>query len=157
LDLKSASVKERATMAGPRYRFVLVEEPETMLPVRYRRVRMPPPVFPPRPDPTAALLEALFKLSYRSEGESAWAPFLSDNPLAFLLDAMGDAVLLWREGREMVYANPAARLLGIVRPRPTVALETVVVEERRFERRCLSFRAFGGELILEVLRRVEET
>jgi PAS domain-containing protein len=141
--------------SSPRYRIVLVEEPETTLPVRYRRARVPPDS-PARPDPIGALLEALFKLSFRSEGESAWAPVLSDNPLAFLLDAMGDAVLLWRAGGDMVYANPAARRLGIVRQRPAVPLELLLVEESRYERRCLAFRTLGGELVLEVLRRVEE-
>jgi PAS domain-containing protein len=142
----------------PRYRFVLVEDPETTLPVRYQppRHRVYPPVVV-RSEPMELLLEALWRLSLRGEGESAWAPSLSENPLEFLLDAIGDAVVLRREGGATVYANPAARRLAIPEPEPfrdPQGVETVELEGGRFERRRMAFRSGNAELTLEVLRRL---
>lgn len=146
---------------GPRYRFVLVQEPETTLPVRYRRTRPSFSYLVQRSDPMEVLLEALWKLSHRSEGELAWAPSLADNPLAFLLDAMGDAVIVRQREGGMVYANPAARRMGvepleqIERRRSFVALERLQLDERRYERRCMAFGDGDRALVLEVLRRME--
>ena len=139
----------------PRYRFVLMEEPEDTLPVRYRRWR---PFFPPRPpwlDPLQALFEALSRLNRRGVGEAAWAPALADNPLAFLLDAMGDAVLLRQRDGEMVYANPAARRLGLTDTGPAVSLEILQVQDQSYERRCMTFGLGNKVMVLEVLRRVD--
>lgn len=142
---------------GPRYRFVLVQEPDTTLPVRFRRTRPAFSYWVRRSDPMEVLLEALFKLSHRSEGTSAWAPSLADNPLAFLLDAMGDAVIVRHRDGKMVYANPAARRMGVEpleQDRAFAALEMLELENRRFERRCMAFGEGRHTLVLEVLRKV---
>ena len=96
------------TGKGPRYRFVLIEEQGETLPVRYRHRRPRFQQWIRRTEPMEALLEALLRLSRRGEGQAAWAPSLADNPLIFLLDAMGDAVILRTRAGNMVYANPAA-------------------------------------------------
>jgi PAS domain-containing protein len=143
-------------MAG-RYRFILVEEPESLLPVRYRRSGSPPPIWIRRADPMEVLVEAFLRLSFRSEGARAWAPALAENPLTFLLDAMGDAVILRLEDGEMIYANPAAHRLDVeaLERRPATALELLQVEDRQYERRCMSFSHGARTFLLEVLRRVE--
>jgi PAS domain-containing protein len=144
-------------MAG-RYRFILVEEPESLLPVRYRRSVPPPPIWVRRSDPLEVLVEAFLRLSFRSEGARAWAPALSENPLTFLLDAVGDAVILRLGDGQMVYANPAARGLDVeaLERRSATALELLQVEGRQYERRCMSFSHGAQTFLLEVLRRVEQ-
>jgi len=145
------------TGQGPRYRFVLVEEPAETLPVRYRRTRPFPQVWIRRTDPLEVLLEAFLKLNRRSEGEQAWAPVLSENPLTFLLDAVGDAILVWDRDGALVYANPAARRLaglGLGAPESLVALDELELAHERFERRCMTFVQGPVQLILEVVRRV---
>lgn len=139
----------------PRYRFVLVEEPETTLPVRYQpRHRVYPSPVVLRTDPMEHLLEALWRLSFRGEGERAWAPALSENPLEFLLDAIGDAVVLRRESGATIYANPAARRLGAPEPESFRELDTIELAGGRFERRCMAFESGRERLVLEVLRRL---
>jgi PAS domain-containing protein len=143
----------------PRYRFILVEEPAETLPVRYRR-RRSPPFMVRRTDPMEVLLEAFLRLSWRSEGSAAWAPVLSENPLTFLLDAVGDAVVVRHSDGRLAYANPAARRLAWdaldETAEPLTSLEVLEVGGRRFERRCMPFGQGPRSLILEVLRRLEE-
>jgi len=146
---------------GPRYRFVLVEEPETTLPNHYHRSRPAVTFFMKRTDPLETLFEALLMLNRRSEGARAWAPVLSDNPLVFLLDAMQDAVFLRNHSGKMVYANPAARrlsrhqeLVEILTARPYTALETLELAEGLFERRCMEFGYGSQTVVLEVLCRM---
>ena len=142
-------------MSG-RYRFVLIEEPAVSLPVRYQRSRRPAqPVWVRRADPLELLLEAFWRLSRRGEGESAWAPALSDDPLTFLLDAIGDAVTLRGPAGRLMYANPAARRLGLPERSPGCELEVLELESGRYERRCMSFRQGDELVVLEVLRRME--
>ena len=143
---------------GPRYRFVLVQEPGTTLPVRYRRRRPFVPLWVRRSDPLEALIEAFLKLDRRGEGQAAWAPVLSDNPLSFLLDALGDAVVVRYDDGRLAYANPAARQLeGLLDDEdgPHGALEQLQLGHRRYERRCMRFGRAGSALVLEVLRRLE--
>lgn len=143
----------------PRYRVVLLQEPDNTLPVRYRPPR-PSGYWIRRTDPLEALLEAFFRLDRRGEGNRAWAPVLSDNPLTFLLDAMGDAVLVRHRDGRLAYANPAARrlsgnALAPMEPLAELATQVVELEHRRYERRCMRFGRGGGTLILEVLRRLD--
>jgi hypothetical protein len=141
-------------MSG-RYRFVLIEEPAVRLPVRYQRSRRPAQaVWVQRADPLELLLEAFWRLSRRGEGERAWAPALSDDPLTFLLDAIGDAVTLRGPGGRLMYANPAARRLGLPERSPYHELEELELEGTRYERRCMSFRQGDELVVLEVLRRI---
>lgn len=140
---------------NPRYRFVLLEDPENRLPVLYRPPR--PITFPlliQRTDPLEDLIEAFLRLSFRGEGEEAWAPALAENPLLFLLDTISDAVVLRLEHGNMLYANPAARNMGVLQSRPTTAFEKLRLNDQLYERRCMSFSAGPNTVVLEVLRRV---
>jgi len=143
-----------------RYRFVLVEDTDTALPVRYEPRWTPPPVWVRRTDPLELLLEAFARLSFRSEGAFAWAPALSDNPLAFLLDAVSDAVVLRSSSGRAVYANPSARRMVIHERWPDLAhaeaaYEVLQAEDGQYERRCMSFSQGGETFVLEVLRRMD--
>lgn len=142
---------------GPRYRFILVEDPGTTLPVRFRQRRALPRFWVRRTDPMEALLEAFLKLDRRGEGEQPWAPVLSEDPLTFLLDALGDAVLLRRPDGSLAYANPAARRLasGLGPTHRRVALEVLELDAGRFERRCMAFGEGPRSLVVEVLRRLD--
>lgn len=126
-----------------RYRFVLIEESDQRLPVRYRRARSyrAPPLIP-RPDPMQALLEAFELLDRRGEGSEAWAPVLADNPLSFLLDALEDAVLVREVEGRLLYRNRAARRLpaasGDVTPHT--------------EHRRMRFRFGRAQLELEIIQ-----
>lgn len=143
--------------APPRYRVVLVEEPWTTLPVRYRRARPFPPFWVRRTDPMEALLEALLKLGRRGEGSTAWAPVLSENPLTFLLDAVGDAVCVRYHDGRVAYANPAAQRLGELArlgPATESSLEVLELGDVRYERRAMTFGPGRAALTVEVLRRV---
>jgi PAS domain-containing protein len=143
--------------APPRYRVVLVEEPWTTLPVRHRRTRAFPSFWVRRTDPMQALLEALLKLGRRGEGSTAWAPVLSEDPLTFLLDAVGDAVCVRHSDGRVAYANPAAQRLGeLARQRPATksSLEVLELGDARYERRSMTFGRGRTALIVEVLRRL---
>jgi hypothetical protein len=141
-------------MSG-RYRFVLVEDPGVSLPVRYQRARQAGPTMWVRASPLELLLEAFWRLSRRGEGELAWAPALSEDPLTFLLDALGDAVTVRGAGGRLLYENPAARRLGLPERASFHALELLEVGSHRYERRCMSFQKGDESLTLEVVRRVE--
>jgi len=99
----------------------------------------------------AALLEAFAYLDRRGEGFEGWAPSLADNPIAFLLDALGDAVFLRdaKDGR-LIYRNRAARQLPLGRrEKPTAAPEkSEEPADTHTSRRSMVFR--WGRLTLEV-------
>ena len=128
-----------------RYRFVLIEETDQRLPVRYRRARSyraPPPLIP-EPNPMQALLEAFALLDRRGEGSEAWAPVLADNPIAFLLDALEDAVLVREVEGRLLYRNRAARRL-------TVASGDEAAP--RTDHRRMRFRFGRAQLELEIIQ-----
>ncbi len=136
-----------------RYRFVLLEDPGVTLPVPYQPPA-PQPVWVRAPDPLDLLVAALYRLSWRGEGEEPWAPALAEDPLAFLLDAIGDAVILREQGGRLMYANPAARRLRLPEQALERELELLELEDARYERRCMTFQHGAARLVLEVLRRV---
>lgn len=144
-------------MAGrKRYRFVLVEEAESTLPVRY----VPPgrastPVWICQADPLEALLEAFVTLQRRGEGTDAWAPALSANPLSFLLDTLEEAVLLREPGGRTLFSNQAAIDFGIDQCAPSAApLEEIEHHHQRFRRRRMVFRRGQREIVVEVTQRL---
>jgi PAS domain-containing protein len=141
---------------GKRYRFVLIEEAESTVPVRY----MPPdraraPVWICQADPMEALLEAFVTLERRGEGSEAWAPALSGNPLSFLLDTLDEAVLLRDESGRALFRNQAALHLGVDRFAPAVEpLEEFDVHQRRYRRRRLVYRRGPQQFVIEITRRL---
>jgi hypothetical protein len=157
-------------MGTGRWRIQLVEEEdEPGLPMLWR----------PRPDPdeaagpgaapdrsaSLALLAAVRRLGRRSEGPQAWTAPLSEDPIAFLLDAMGDAVNLWGPSGQLIYRNRAAAELQLdwpaavgsaaLGPAPPLArVQRLTIGERRFERRCLSFLPREMPYLLDVVTEV---
>jgi len=84
----------------------------------------------------AALLAAVELLGVRSEGTEPFTLSPSNDPIAFLLDAVTDAVSLWR-GTSVLYRNRAAEHLDS--------------SDRSLERRELRFRLDDAEYVLEIV------
>ena len=99
------------------------------------------------------LLGAARLLNRRGPGGLAWAAPFRDDPIAFLLDSMSDAMNIWAVGGELLYQNRAAAELG-VGSRNAVPLEAFSSSGRHFERRSLRCRALGIDYILEIIREV---
>lgn len=104
----------------------------------------------------AALLAGLQHLTFRAgrAGEpGAWATPLAEDPIAFLLDAVDEAVNVWTEAGQLLYSNRAAADLDLdCAGHPGVTW--FARGDRRFERRCLSFDSYGATYVLEVVREV---
>ena len=139
-----------------RYRFVLVEEPESCLPVRYRRRSSAMPGVPSgrytARDPMGALLDAFALLQRRSYGDEAWAPVLSDNPVAFMLDALEDAIFLRdEESGRLIYSNRAANRL----PEHCRCVDDEVAGVPTLRCRRMTFRWRSSTLVLEVIHQAD--
>lgn len=118
-----------------------------------------------RPETEGALgqlLRALELLSRRGTGAQAWAAPFRDNPIAFLLDSMGDALSLWSSSGELLFRNRhAARLAerqggmgldgGKVRHSREAPLERFTWRGQRFERRSLRCAGDGIEYVIEIV------
>jgi hypothetical protein len=102
---------------------------------------------------TSSLLHALGLLSRRGTGGLAWSTPFHDDPIAFMLDSINDALNVWDAGGRLVYQNPTALMLGLGRSSDT-AYETFAVGGRRFERRCQRCRARGQSFVLEIIHEV---
>jgi hypothetical protein len=99
------------------------------------------------------LLDAFDLLARHGTGVLPWAASFRHDPIAFLLDSIGDAANLWGAGGELLYQNRGASELGMGRCDET-PLEEFSARGRRFERRCVRCRAHGTEFILEVIHDV---
>lgn len=140
-------------MGSGRWRIELMEEAET-LPVPWRPPERRKAQVPVVSDlALVVLLKAFDLLTHRGAGALPWAAPLRDDPIAFLLDTMGDAISLRGAQGELLYQNRAAAELGIGR-RDVAPLEAFAARGRRFERRCLSCCSRGGEYVLEIIREV---
>jgi signal transduction histidine kinase len=99
------------------------------------------------------LLGAFDLLSRQGTGQNAWAAPLRHDPIAFLLDTVGDAINLWGPRGELLYRNRAARELGLGSGDET-ALELFSARGEIYERRCLSHRAGGTQYMVEIIREI---
>jgi len=139
-------------MGTGRWRFELVEDVDS-LPVLWRppsRVRQERRLTAPGGHAALALFAACELLSHRGVGDQSWALSFRHDPIAFLLDALGDAVNLWGPGGELLYRNHAAERLDLGPPQAS-PLEIVVAGENRLERRCLRFQSDGADYVLEII------
>ena len=139
-------------MGTGRWRFELVEDADN-LPVPWRPpARMPYDELPldPGSEGALALLAACDLLVRRGVGHESWSTSFRHNPIAFLLDALSDAVNLWAAGGELVYHNLAAERLQLGPPHEA-PLEVLPVGEHSVERRCVRFTSGGAEYVLEVI------
>jgi PAS domain-containing protein len=119
----------------------------------------------PRPMSDSALgqlLRALELLDRRGTGVQAWAAPFRDNPIAFLLDSIGDALRLWSSSGELLFQNRhAARLAerqgghelhgAKVRHSREAPLERFTSRGQRFERRSLRCAGDGIEYVIEIV------
>ncbi len=103
----------------------------------------------------AALLSALEHLCCQGSGPQPWIVSFHHDPIAFLLDAMSDAVNVWSAEGRLVYQNPSSAELGLGRFEDT-ALVTIVNGEIRYQRRCLKFRVPNAEFLLEIIHPLSE-
>jgi hypothetical protein len=98
------------------------------------------------PDPDqqggVSFLAAVEHLGRRSEGPEAWTAGPGNDPIAFLIDAIADAVTLWAGG-SLVYRNRAA--------------ERLEAERCELERRSLRFQTGDTEYLLEVARKARHS
>ncbi len=105
-------------MSSERYRFFLVpEEGGALVPARARsrrHGRVSAAVERARRQQAGllGLLDAIDRLSRRGTGPSAWAPVFED-PLAFLLDALSDGLLVRGANDEVLFANALATELKL--------------------------------------------
>ena len=104
----------------------------------------------PQPD---RLVYAFDLLSRRGTGQAAWAAPFHHDPIAFLLDAMGDAASLWAPSGTLLYQNRAAVDLGLERF-DEAAVTIISAHGQTFERRCLRYQASGTEFLLEIIHEV---
>ncbi|MBX3172440.1 MAG: hypothetical protein KF760_33860 [Candidatus Eremiobacteraeota bacterium] len=131
-------------MSSERYRFFLLsDEGGALVPVRGRRRhgRPSPPVERARRQQVGllGLLDAIERLARRGSGPAAWAPVFED-PLAFLLDAISDGLLVRGRNGEVVFANALANQLELG--------ERAFTAYEEFERGGESYAARGLRLEL---------
>jgi hypothetical protein len=135
-----------------RWRIELVEErgQPTAL-VRWLPPPSPPEVITPREEgPMVALLAALGRLARRGQGSAAWAQPLVEDPIAFLLDSVHDAVNVWSPTGELLFTNRSAGAFELGWPGgPRV--EHITSGQRVYERRCLPFTLFDAHYLIEII------
>lgn len=98
-----------------------------------------------------ALLAALQTLAYRGNGPDAWAAPLTSDPIAFLLDATSDAVLVWSAPDRLLYANRAAEQLDLRAP-GSPGITRIRDRGYELERRALRFPIHAVTYTVEVVR-----
>jgi hypothetical protein len=136
-----------------RWRIEIVEQrEESRALVRWRRfARTPAASAPPQGESSMeALLAALGRVTRRGEGARAWAPPLADDPIAFLLDSVRDAVNVWSPTGQLLYSNRAAATLELAWPGGP-KLERVTSGGRVYERRCFPFTFWNARYLIEVI------
>ena len=141
-------------MASGRWHFELAEEGEAPALVLWQPQPAAPPddERPQQPPPTLLpLLSALRHLTFRAGEPGAWATPLAQDPIAFLLDAVDEAVNVWSARGELLYSNRAATDLDLdCAAHPGVT--SFVRGGKRYERRCLAFGAYSTTYVLEIVR-----
>ncbi len=98
----------------------------------------------------SSLLHALRLLSRRGIGGLAWSTPFHDDPIAFMLDSMNDALNVWDADGKLVFQNRTALGLGLGRA-SAAAYEVFSSGGRCFERRCQRCRARGQSFVLEII------
>lgn len=107
-------------------------------------------------DPAArALMSAMELLSYRSGGADAWVRSFHDDPIAFLLDSIADAVTVTDDRGAVIYRNRAGMTLRVSATEDE-SLIVVSASGERYERRCQRFAVGRKAFVLEVLHRQDE-
>jgi PAS domain-containing protein len=113
----------------------------------------PPRLLSPRERAVAALLTACELLTRRGPDRQGWATPFCQDPVAFLLDTVSDAVNIWGPDGVIVYSNRAAEEIDIGDCTESAPKEFVHAG-RHFERRCSRVEYQSVEYVLEVLHQV---
>jgi peroxiredoxin len=124
------------------------------LPVLWQRPKHRQTLKVTRAPQPGRLVYAFDLLSRRGTGQSAWAAPFRHDPIAFLLDAMGDAANLWAPTGVLLYQNRASVDLGLG-TFDEAAVKIISAQGRTFERRCLRHQASGTEFLLEIIHEVQ--
>lgn len=143
-------------MAG-RYRILLVEDAGGALVRRPRQRRGtrqdPPEEFPREALGLGVLLEAVERLRRQGPGPEGWRTSLSDDPIAFLLDSMTDAFLVRCDQGEVLYANPVAEQIELMK-RTTETHQRFQVKGVNYVRRSMRYHLPNRVLILEIASKI---
>jgi hypothetical protein len=99
------------------------------------------------------LLRAFDLLKRQGTGAFAWAAPFRDDPIAFVLDSMSDAVRIWSASGDLIFQNRMAARLDI-RPGDGYPLERVTCRGRYFERRSLRCTGGGVDYLIEIAHEV---
>ena len=142
-------------MATGRWHIELAEEaePPSLIPWEPQPKPLPGGEWPEPPATLLPLLSALRHLTFRAGEPGAWGTPLAEDPIAFLLDAVDEAVNVWTARGELVYSNRAAGDLDLDCPGHP-GLTSFVRGDRRFERRCLAFDAYSTTYVVEIVRQI---
>lgn len=98
----------------------------------------------------AELVAACTLLTCRGTGPQAWTFGYRQDPVAFLLDTIEEAVSLWTTEGARLYRNRAAEALNLGW-RGYAALERLRQDDRDLERRCISFSLGHASYVLEIV------
>jgi hypothetical protein len=139
-------------MSTERWRFTLIDENQVQPHAAHRASGRGPHPEDVGERAAAALLAASELLGLRGEGPEPWTASPSNDPIAFLLDGVADAVSLWR-GDSAMYRNRAAERMGLPRG-DTPMPERFEASGRALERRCLHFRRGDADYLLEIISEV---
>ena len=99
------------------------------------------------------LLGAFRLLARRGTGSMPWSTPYDHDPIAFLLDAVTDAMNVWGPNGQLVFRNRAAAQLDAGSCGDAFVL-SFVERGRHFERRCMRCDFQGTAYVLEVVREV---
>jgi hypothetical protein len=141
-------------MATGRWHIELAEENEPPALVLWRP-RPEPPQHEAVPEASTLLpfLSALRHLAFRAGEPGAWAAPLAQDPIAFLLDSITEAVNVRTTSGELVYSNRSAADFGPLGPADPGVTE-LARGGQRFERRAVAFEADGTTYVVEILREI---
>lgn len=141
-------------MSPAHRRFGLLEDIENFpVLVRPADPEQPPRLLLPSERAVAALLTACELLTRRGPDEHGWATPFQQDPVAFLLDTVSDAVNVWDPEGVAVYSNRAAEELGCG-DCAEAAPRRFVHAGRHYERRCSHVEYQSEQYVLEVLHEV---
>ena len=99
------------------------------------------------------LLCAFELLNRQGTGDFAWAAPFRDDPIAFLLDSMSDALRIWSSSGELLFQNRMAVRLDI-QSGEGYPLERLTCRGQRFEKRSLRCTGGGVEYLIEIAHEV---
>ena len=112
-----------------------------------------PPRRPSIDGSLSQLLHAFELLNRQGTGAFAWAAPFRDDPIAFVLDSMSDAVRIWSSSGELIFQNRMATRLD-VQAGDGYPLERLICRGQRVEKRSLRCTGAGVDYLIEIAHAV---